>query len=1125
MNKPYEHIAQLEEEVRRLNAQLEQSHEEKTRLETLCNNIPNGALQRFVLNLDTGKQYMEYVSAAWEKVTGVSFNKVAKDIKPFYDTFHPEDLKRLNRLTEENMKNMSVFDIELRVNRNGKSGWLHIISQPYRSENKIIWDGIVIDITERKNNEIQLAENEQKYRFIFENTKEIFFIQDLENNKFTFVGGAISDVLKFTNDDVMQFVELHSVYDIFVPEHREKVNSLSAEYAKKYYETGELPRFQYEAQMCRSDGTVFWTEVSIQLITDETGKLTRAVGIASNIEERKKAQLALAESEQKYRFIFENTKEIFFIQNLENSKFLFVGGAVHEVFGFTDEEIKQFMEHRAVYDILVPEYVEKVNKLSVEHAKQYYETGKLPRFQYEAQMCRKDGTVFWAEVTMQLIADETGKLTRAVGVGSNIDERKKTEEELKQRNNTLEALGNNLPDVVLYQFVYNLKTGHQYLSFVSNTWETVTGVPAADALNNIESVFAAIHPDDLPHLKQAIESCIHTMEDMNIEFRAIANGRTRWIRQAARPHIENGLFVANTILLDITDRKLAEIALAESEQKHRFVFDNTKDVFWIADFDTMKITFIGGNCLETFGETGDAYIGMSVYDCFPPEKRSKIKALMEKKVKEYYQTGEQYFHVIEQQQHKSGNKIWIETSFQLAPDENGTISKIVGIERNIEERKRAEAELAMYRERLEQLVKERTNKLNDTIEQLSAVNAQLDEYRTNLEHMVEEKTIELVEAKEKAEEANRLKSAFLANMSHEIRTPLNGIIGMLHFINSDISPEEQQEYIKVINNCSTHLVKLINDVIDISKIEAQQMVISPVPVHLNEMMNELNILFNKYIQSENKNNIKLILDNSGFINNCIAYIDPMRLRQTIDNLISNAIKFTEKGHIRFGYRLSAPDELEFVVEDTGIGLSPEQQKVIFERFRQAETSNTRQYGGAGLGLSIARNLVQMSGGRMWVESAEGVGSSFHFTISYLPIDPADVTIFEEINQQNENNKHYNGKSILLAIEPVPPKIKYYETIIAATGAAVTKAETLQEWLDIVQKPLPPVDMLIVDTSLFDGNDSNTLRHIKSHHPHLPIVLIVSDKKEKHTELLRQNILDIIVETPLNYSKVLSVING
>ena len=260
-------------------------------------------------------------------------------------------------------------------------------------------------------------------------------------------------------------------------------------------------------------------------------------------------------------------------------------------------------------------------------------------------------------------------------------------------------------------------------------------------------------------------------------------------------------------------------------------------------------------------------------------------------------------------------------------------------------------------------------------------------YSRQLERTVNERTKELAQAKLRAEEADMLKSAFLANMSHEIRTPINCIIGFLQLIDSDKIPEDRrQEFIKMTHNSSKQLTNIIDDIIDVSKIEAKQMKISPAPADINELMRELQVTFETYLQTNLKDRVLMILDDSGFIDPCIINVDSFRLRQVLNNLISNAIKFTNKGFIRFGYRKSGDDLLEFVVEDSGIGLKSDQQKVIFERFRQAEMKGNDhyQYGGTGLGLTISRSLVQMMGGDMWVESTIGVGSSFYFTISYVP---------------------------------------------------------------------------------------------------------------------------------------------
>ena len=259
---------------------------------------------------------------------------------------------------------------------------------------------------------------------------------------------------------------------------------------------------------------------------------------------------------------------------------------------------------------------------------------------------------------------------------------------------------------------------------------------------------------------------------------------------------------------------------------------------------------------------------------------------------------------------------------------------------------------------------------------------QVEQYNKQLELVVEQRTKEVVLAKEKAEESDRLKSAFLANMSHEIRTPLNGITGIVQLLSSDtMTHDEYQEYIGIINSCCNQLVTLINDIIVLSQIEAKQMKIEIVPVQINKLMEELYLFFDTYMQSKNKGKIKLILDHNGFIDNCLIHTDPTRLRQVLINLINNAIKFTEKGYVRFGYRRLSSDKLEFWVEDTGIGLKPEHKEIIFERFRQIQLTDNRQYEGSGLGLSISRSLIQLMGGELWLESAEGKGSTFYFTIT------------------------------------------------------------------------------------------------------------------------------------------------
>ncbi len=240
-------------------------------------------------------------------------------------------------------------------------------------------------------------------------------------------------------------------------------------------------------------------------------------------------------------------------------------------------------------------------------------------------------------------------------------------------------------------------------------------------------------------------------------------------------------------------------------------------------------------------------------------------------------------------------------------------------------------------------------------------------------------------AKEKAEESNRLKSAFLSNMSHEIRTPMNAVLGFTEILTNTELNAKQKEYIKIIENSGKHLLSLINDIIDISKLESNQIKIEESKCNLNFLLNELKDFFILDLIKENKEHIKIILK-PGFNNKQDAiYIDSLRLRQILINLISNAVKFTEKGEITISYTLNQDSMLLFSVKDSGIGIQKNELTIIFDRFRQSDESHQRKYGGTGLGLAIAKACTNLLNGKIWVESEKGKGSEFFFTVPYKPV--------------------------------------------------------------------------------------------------------------------------------------------
>ncbi len=259
-------------------------------------------------------------------------------------------------------------------------------------------------------------------------------------------------------------------------------------------------------------------------------------------------------------------------------------------------------------------------------------------------------------------------------------------------------------------------------------------------------------------------------------------------------------------------------------------------------------------------------------------------------------------------------------------------------------------------------------------------NKEIDFIYGVIQDITEQKELQnrLISAKEKAEQSDRFKSAFLANVSHEIRTPMNAIIGFSSFLkDEDNTREDMVRFADIIINSGEHLLLLINDIIDISKIDTGQVDIVKTHVNLTTLLDEVQDFFNSFLLTKNKTDIELIFDLQAI--NLLVYTDEMRLKQILINLISNAVKFTEKGFIKV---LCKRDDkyLFFDVIDSGIGISEEKRDVIFERFQQGSATTEKVYGGTGLGLAIAKACVNLLGGEINVDSEEGKGSHFHFSI-------------------------------------------------------------------------------------------------------------------------------------------------
>jgi signal transduction histidine kinase len=284
-----------------------------------------------------------------------------------------------------------------------------------------------------------------------------------------------------------------------------------------------------------------------------------------------------------------------------------------------------------------------------------------------------------------------------------------------------------------------------------------------------------------------------------------------------------------------------------------------------------------------------------------------------------------------------------------------------------------------YRSKVNELI--RTDKLNELNNELNAI-------KENLEDKVERRTIELSLAKEKAEESDRLKSAFLANMSHEIRTPMNGILGFAELLKEPgLSGEDQANYISMIEEGGERMLNIINNLIDISKLESGMTKVSISETNVNKQLDYIHSFFMPEVEQKG---MKLFCKTSLEEKEAVIQTDREKVYAILTNLVKNAIKYSESGYIEIGCSLKSEStesvrarlELEFYVKDTGIGIAINRQTAVFERFIQADIGDKRAYQGAGLGLSISKGYAELLGGKMWMESEAGKGSVFYFTIPY-----------------------------------------------------------------------------------------------------------------------------------------------
>lgn len=561
---------------------------------------------------------------------------------------------------------------------------------------------------------------------------------------------------------------------------------------------------------------------------------------------------------------------------------------------------------------------------------------------------------------VEILLELTNDLAYGISAIHAREERKKAELEVLQSEKRFKELANLLPQSIFEAD----KDGN--ITFANEAALIAFGYSPDDisvGLNMLNMVPEKDRAESFKTIQQISQSMFHVKKEY-VMLRK--DGTTFPALTFTAPIIQNGRITGlRGAITDISELIQAKREVENERTLLKTLIDNLPSSVFVKDKNYRKI--IANNIhicstiahLSTLGIKSETeIIGKTDFEVTTKELAEKYFQDDQKVIRDgYVQINKE-----EEGVGPDGRPIWMLVSKIPLINDDGSINGMVGITTDITELKLAEEEL---------------NRKTTEIERQNNEYALLNQKYLVINEELTASNEKLKIALEKAKESDQLKTAFLQNMSHEIRTPMNSILGFAELLNDpDLSTEDQGKYLQIIDQSGHRMLNIINDIIDISKIEAGQVTMQIEKVHLNQLLKDLHIFF----MPETKNKNLIISFHCGHPDEeSTIKTEKSKLLQVLTNLIKNSLKFTYKGQIDFGY-VRKDELLEFFVHDTGIGIDSSQKEIIFERFRQGNVSPTRTYEGAGLGLSISKSFIELLGGKIWVESEIGKGSTFYFTL-------------------------------------------------------------------------------------------------------------------------------------------------
>ncbi len=867
-------------------------------------------------------------------------------------------------------------------------------------------EGTIEDITERRKNERALRESEERFRLLAENSGDVILTMDT-NLRVTYVSPAVYKLRGVTPEES----EGQSLDQIVTPA---SLEAAFADYLRVQpeIERGENPTSHLELELYRKDGSTIWVEIALTPLRDDTGSLKGFMGVYHDISERRRAEKELRESEEKYKFLVENTTDVIWIFDLSSMCYTFASNSLERILGYSPDEAPGM----TLDQLFSPETRKRVQAGFTRIV-----AGKEPsdRILIEAEHIARDGRAVWMEINAVLKRDERGRPVAFNGVSRDITERKRNEQALRESERRLGDIINFLPIATL------VIDREGRITAWNRALEEMTGAKAADMIGKGNHEYALpFYGERRPIL---VDRVFSPEEELRTKYSHIRREGGILEAESFIPKLgENGAVLqgfasplygsdgsiigAIESIRDVTEMRRVERELKKAEEKFRTILETMDSGYYEVD---LKGTMVYCNpALKNFlGYGEDELEGKNFRDYMDEEESERITKIFNK----VYTSGKPSDDFYWKFSKKGRESAYSAASAYPIMNEGGAIVGFRG-----------------------------------TVRDINALKA----------------------AQEAAEAANRSKSIFLASMSHEIRTPMNAILGFAQLMMRDPGlTGTLRDHLDIINRSGEHLLSLINDILEMSKIEAGRAAFMPKTFDLHGLIEDMEIMFR--VRAEAKG-LHVLAERTGDVPRWVI-TDEGKLRQVLINLLGNAVKFTEEGGVALRVGSMEKDtgaaELTIEVEDTGPGIDEDEIKRLFKAFEQ--TRSGIKSGGTGLGLALSQGFLRIMGGEITLASTPGKGSIFRVR---LPVEIGREEEAETVEARRRVSRLQPGQGEvrILVADDRETNRQLLTRLLNAVGFTTREAENGAEAVRAFHDWNPRIVLMDMTMPVMDGYEATRL---------------------------------------------------